>query len=818
MEPISTLLGICVGQAWDLTKTLGVSVGEALVEDKAETFIKTITKRLKSSLPENHDLIREIRGAELVAARRVQRAYQKWLDYLPPYEKSPGQTLFAAKLDDFLSARLKPHTDGGIDFQALSQERIGHVLDEMINAVIIEGAAEGAPTPRQKIESAFLAEIAHETDCQIPPDFQDFFTGTDPNIHPPQGGWYDMVALYITEEIKENERFKSIFFATELVDIKRLIVELTARIAAFTTQGVPAIGVEVKQLLRDIKGDTEKLLAGQQSTLQGIDEILAFTRNGGVFQRAAEQGISEAAIRGIVERLGGQNIELKDLVPWLDNWIEAAVRELNRKTNEGEAYEAAFQEAQRRFNAGRADAANAFMEEFEREQRRQAEQQAESRRKQISLLEGAIRFQALALNEPAIVQTLRKIAQVDGIEGADALGNWLFAKASEFQETGESRGSNPDLFIAIAAYCAALQEFPRNRAPLNWAATQNNLGNALRNLGERESGTARLQEAVQAFRAALEEYTRDRVPLNWALAQNNLGIALARLGERESGTARLEEAVQAYRAALEERTRDRVPLDWAGTQNNLGSALAKLGERESSTARLEEAAQAFRAALQEYTRYRKPLNWAMTQNNLGAALQRLGERESGTARLEEAVQAFRAALEERIRDRVPLDWAMTQNNLGNALTTLGERESGTARLEEAVEALRAALEEHTRDRVPLAWAMTQHNLGNALQSLGVRENGTVKLEEAVQAYRLALQERTRDRVPLHCAQSHHCLADALAELAKRQNSISQMAEALTCMENAVDGYTQCEDHYWRPVAERRVAEIAAALAEMRSSP
>ena len=55
--------------------------------------------------------------------------------------------------------------------------------------------------------------------------------------------------------------------------------------------------------------------------------------------------------------------------------------------------------------------------------------------------------------------------------------------------------------------------------------------------------------------------------------QNNLGNALRTLGERESGTARLEEAVTAYRAALAERTRDRAPLQWAMTQNNLGSAL-----------------------------------------------------------------------------------------------------------------------------------------------------------------------------------------------------------------------------------------------------
>jgi hypothetical protein len=63
----------------------------------------------------------------------------------------------------------------------------------------------------------------------------------------------------------------------------------------------------------------------------------------------------------------------------------------------------------------------------------------------------------------------------------------------------------------------------------------------------------------------LSEYTRERVPLDWAMTQNNLGVALAALGKRELGTAHLEEAVKAYQNALLERTRDRVPLQWAQT-------------------------------------------------------------------------------------------------------------------------------------------------------------------------------------------------------------------------------------------------------------
>jgi len=73
------------------------------------------------------------------------------------------------------------------------------------------------------------------------------------------------------------------------------------------------------------------------------------------------------------------------------------------------------------------------------------------------------------------------------------------------------------------------------------------------------------------------------------MSQNNLGNALQALGEREAGTGRLEEAVAAYRAALQERTRERVPLDWAATQNGLGNALQTLGEREAGTVQLEAA-------------------------------------------------------------------------------------------------------------------------------------------------------------------------------------------------------------------------------------
>ncbi|MCP5196996.1 MAG: tetratricopeptide repeat protein [Gammaproteobacteria bacterium] len=373
-------------------------------------------------------------------------------------------------------------------------------------------------------------------------------------------------------------------------------------------------------------------------------------------------------------------------------------------------------------------------------------------------LADALLSQAEAAEEVAA----RQAEQLARDAQAAADQRWLNAAAAR-AERGELSLTRLDYLQAAEHFRAASEKVPTS-ASTERGGYLRRCADALQNYGDQQGDNAVLLQALDIYRQALADLPRERMPLDWAMTQNNLGTALLRLGEREAGTARLEEAVTAYRAALEEVTRERVPLTWALTQTNLGNALQALGEREANPARLEEAMAAFQAALEEVTRDRVPLDWAMTQTNLGTALQTLGEWEAGTARLKEAVTAYRAALEERTRDRVPLDWAMTQSNLGNALQALGIREAGTARLEEAVTTYRVALEEVTRERVPLYWAGTQNNLGVALARLGEREANPARLEEAVSAYRAALEERTRERVPLDWAQTQRNLARAYRAL------------------------------------------------------
>jgi tetratricopeptide (TPR) repeat protein len=181
------------------------------------------------------------------------------------------------------------------------------------------------------------------------------------------------------------------------------------------------------------------------------------------------------------------------------------------------------------------------------------------------------------------------------------------------------------------------------------------LGVALAQIGEQRGDDAALREAVDAYRAALEVYTRERVPLDWAKTQNNLGNALLTLGERGDDDA-LRAAVAAYRAALQELTRARVPLQWAATQTNLGNALQTLGERGDDTA-LRAAVAAYRAALEVYTRERAPMQWAMTQANLALALRAQAERSRDAALIVEALAAIDGAIEEFTKRVAPHDLA-----------------------------------------------------------------------------------------------------------------------------------------------------------------
>jgi tetratricopeptide (TPR) repeat protein len=320
---------------------------------------------------------------------------------------------------------------------------------------------------------------------------------------------------------------------------------------------------------------------------------------------------------------------------------------------------------------------------------RELEQRESLKRSRLTLLEAGIRQDILGRNAVSVAERVAQVSAIEHPADMDARLRALREKYDEFHIPGRDKGVNLSLEIAV--------EIARQRVGLahgahDRSAALNILGVSLRELGERESGTARLEQAVSAYRQALTELTREGFPVDWAMIQANLGAALGTLGERERDTRRLSEAVEAFREALQSDSSELGSSRRAMIQTNLANTLAILGQSDSGTNQLAEAVTAFREVLKHWTREREPLKWAGTQNNLCNALVILGKRETDTAHLREGVAAAREALEELPRDQRPLDWAKTQHNLASALMALGERERSTALLLEAVAAFRSALE------------------------------------------------------------------------------------------------------------------------------
>jgi len=216
---------------------------------------------------------------------------------------------------------------------------------------------------------------------------------------------------------------------------------------------------------------------------------------------------------------------------------------------------------------------------------------------------------------------------------------------------------------AIECFNRALEVRTREQHPVSWARLQSNLGNAWLQLPASggPGGGAELRQnvekAVACHMAALEVWSREGRRHEWAATQNNLGNAwalmptatdAAGLEEREKN---LRRAVSFYRAALEVRTRAHNPQEWASTMNNLGTALMNMPIHPPESKRpankmnpLHEAITCFEKALEVRTRDAHPLEWAKTQTNLGQAYARLTDGDR-VENLQEAAAYFENALE-----------------------------------------------------------------------------------------------------------------------------------------------------------------------------
>ena len=82
---------------------------------------------------------------------------------------------------------------------------------------------------------------------------------------------------------------------------------------------------------------------------------------------------------------------------------------------------------------------------------------------------------------------------------------------------------------------------------------------------------AHQRRAIGLLTQAQRVWTPETHPVDWAMTQNNLGNAWLLMPTSDRGE-NLGKAIACYTAALEIRIREAHPVDWAATQNNLGNA------------------------------------------------------------------------------------------------------------------------------------------------------------------------------------------------------------------------------------------------------
>ena len=377
------------------------------------------------------------------------------------------------------------------------------------------------------------------------------------------------------------------------IRILRLTLPVTFRTAGEHAKADQRITREfLTQILRDaglvpaIKGDTEELLRRVAFLTQKVTDLESA-------REARAAGVSEAALFRLVRPIAEHITDRDEALLALQEAVQIAKRvqqEGRHGSNLGDFVDAVLGRVTALSARGEYETAISELDEA------LAREEAESNARTHRLLRSAIDQHLLAFDAEGAAAKIARRVDLDTPDPT-ARVEALRSEFIQWYERGRDKGLRLDLEVSIALARLALA---RAAGPDQRGTALNDLGAALRTLGQRETGTARLEEAVDAYRAALQERTRDRVPLDWATTQNNLGNALQTLGERETGTARLKEAVAIYRAALQERTRDRVPFLWAQTRENMALAHRAIFERTGDPADLDAARRAVAQALEIY--------------------------------------------------------------------------------------------------------------------------------------------------------------------------------------------------------------------------
>jgi len=837
MEPITTAAIAGVAYA-GLTTAIGGCV-EGLTEKGLSFLTRQVTDRIGGfgGLPRNHDAARALRRAQLKALRHVLRRFDG--ADLPDWSDDPVNKpeIFIAEANGFVSDNLS------LCVSITVTDELATALSEAMDGSLSQpgeaAAAERMAEARQAVEAAVLAELGEALGAtEVPEDFAMRFRGEVEGFGP----WFDAFSLYLAEELKADEKFRTIFTATKLSNLEGLAIDGNEIVRALDEKA-DAIAADLS-----IVRETVDRIADEQARQGTLIEQIAAKLGVGAGTDAFESritelgethGASRAELLGLLKEIVGGGVPAGQI----DQAIAEARKSLKATRDEMERLRSLANEApeiEPDLAAARAALENADMIELEGAQEaiRKAREHyldvVSARRLRESgnlsrLYEGEAQI-ALARSRPLDAAHLfGEAADAAPREDADRRRELYHRQAKALHRHGTVFGGLDALREAVAVLTfKVLAPAPgEERHGYDYEIELLRV-DILQTIAQRASGSeadAAYEQAQDILVKLMVDWPRDARPQQWARLANMRGILFRMQGDRH-GTAESSwygKAERDFEQAMEVYAEHDMDADRAVVQVNLANVLMANGDLlpgEKGRSLLLQAIEHYEGAIKHFSRDDDPANWATCQNNLGSANRSLGDAASGEERqayYAEAERAFGAALEVRTREAMPKDWSTTTTNRAglrfSQTSLLTDPAEVVEALKLAVAEFRSVLEIQTREAMPTLRARTLRALGIALQEIGDRVSGddqaavyqeaSTAFSEAIGIYDANNMKVDAAAVRLHRGEVNDGLSRILAD-----KSLAEMY-----LTDAIGDYRAVLDHHDADDGPEQQAAILRALGD-----
>ena len=549
-----------LGGAADLVE----AAADLLFDGVGKSVLEGVQGQLRGyvgRIPPNHDLENALRLVALTSTLVVLKCYsrEEEVDRFDNRAAQPPPFIGAAetwlrralgidgtltvKTNDDLVTELEAELDNALTTRNVDALRsaLKAAETEMWRELTEGATAHGGGSPPADFAALFRGEIADKP------------------------GWSLIAQAFMREAMKKNPRALVAFVTSRLAHLRNDLDGLSTKLDA-TLDGIGALRQGQESLLQGQAAMARDAATAEAEAKRRHAEAMAATAaNQAQLDRMAaaierDKGVPLPVIEVILAGFG--HTEALADPPRAEQVLRAKADEyialrdrLNRLTNDDPKVQALRQQAAAALATGGFADADRFLAEAEQRDLDVVEElESLAIRRRLSAAESRAERGAAArlqLDYRGAASHYAEAAAIVPVTHASERWRYTEYQALALYAQGDEFGDNPALHDAIAASQTALGVASRDRVPLDWAMTQNNLGTVLQRLGERESGTARLDQAVEAYRAALLERTRDRVPLLWAFSRHGLANALALLAERSGDRGTLEEAIACMRDAAE---------------------------------------------------------------------------------------------------------------------------------------------------------------------------------------------------------------------------------------------------------------------------